>query len=40
VAWNASALNSETKQQGVRMEKLEKQLDTLIHRFDQPGPRG
>jgi outer membrane murein-binding lipoprotein Lpp len=30
VAWNASALNSEVKSQGGRLDKIESKLDTLI----------
>ena len=32
VTWNASALNSEVKHQGQRLDGIEKKLDTLINR--------
>ncbi len=33
---NASALNSEVKQQGTRLERIEQQLGRVIERIDQP----
>jgi hypothetical protein len=37
VAWNASALNSEVKQQGGRLDKMDAKLDTLLLR-SEPKP--
>lgn len=35
VAWNASALYSEVKQQGTRIEKLEKNVEKLDEKLDK-----
>jgi len=34
LAWNASALNSEVKQQGSHLEKIEQQLSQVIQHID------
>ena len=35
IAWNASALNSEVKQQGLRVEKIEKNSETITHQLER-----
>ena len=35
VAWNASALNSEVRQQGSRMERIEKNSDAIIQHLER-----
>jgi hypothetical protein len=35
IAWNASALNSEVKQQGARIEKIEKNSEAIIQHLEQ-----
>ena len=35
VAWNASAVNSEIKQQGMRIERMSRNSDDLIQRLDR-----
>jgi hypothetical protein len=35
LAWNASALNSEVKQQGIRLDRLEKNSDAILLRLER-----
>jgi hypothetical protein len=39
LSWGASALNSEVKQQGVRLDKVEGKLDLILQRLDQVVPK-